>query len=59
MHYSGLRVSQSACFSLLTPTKNLLSVTFHDITTKIGVSYGHTEDRTQNVEHGRTDRLDG
>ena len=49
----GLRVTQSAYFSLLTHTKKLLLVTFHVITAEIEVSFrthGHTDARM----HGRT-----
>ena len=50
----GLRVTQNACFSLLTLTKKLLLVTFCDPTAETGVSF-RTHTRTDETERNGTD----
>ena len=54
----GLRVTQEACFSLLTHTKQLLLVTFCDTLAGIEVRFGRTEPdgRTEPRNDGWTDR---
>ena len=56
----GLKATQNAYFSLLTPTKQLLLVTFCDTLAGIEVSFwtdgtGTTDGRTEGQTDGQTD----
>ena len=54
MDPTGLRVTQNAYFSLLTPSKQLLLVTFYDTTAENGAFF-QTNEQTHTQTDGQTD----
>ena len=58
MDARSLRVTQNACFSLLTHTKQLILVTFKDKTARIGVGFRTNRQTNRNgngMMDGQTD----